>query len=170
MATKKCVNCGKTFETKGAGKYCLACRTKGYRTYTHGGENARAKMALDNLELMEAEAPEIPKKNEALDAKLADLHAQGLTYADAQKAETLKMIGKVNVEVEPIQHTYYEELKPITDKDLEQAAETAWAFAKAIKENLIEEEVNNLFEYSYEDALAAFMAKKASFDKIAEVL
>ena len=107
---KICETCGKEFEAKTRANQCPECRE------TFG------------------------KRKNKLDAKLEELHAVGITYAEAQKAETLKMIGNVTV-VEPgnggnDMMDYIDQVNAELHATLEEARQTgakaAWTFASII--------------------------------------
>ena len=180
IKTKTCIRCWEFFETvDGRKRMCPACEAKAKEER----QNKAAKKAMTNLAALEAKNPEVPKKNETLDAKLADLHAQGKTYAEAQKEETLRMIGGVNVEVgqdlKGYDADYYDanyisqvnvELNETLRQAERDAAEKAWAFAKAIIKELKYEEVQALFDLNFVFAVEAVKDKKEHIDKIMEVL
>lgn len=83
--TKICQLCGREFEDYSPrAKYCPECRTTAYRK--------KHKEYLTGYTPAPKE-PEAPKKT--LDDKLEELRANGQSYADAQRAETIEAFARV---------------------------------------------------------------------------
>ena len=83
--TKICQLCGREFEDYSPrAKYCPECRTTAYRK--------KHKEYLTGYTPAPKE-PEAPKRT--LDDKLEELRANGQSYADAQRAETIEVFARV---------------------------------------------------------------------------
>ena len=171
IKTKTCINCGEFFETvDGRKRMCPACEAKAKEER----QNKAAKKAMTNLAALEAKNPEAPKKNEALDAKFADLHAQGKTYAEAQKEETLRMVGGVTVMQSgdgaiggaAAETPEQKRVRIITSEE----AEYAWRFARAIHRNMADYEADEIFGNTFFNAVTSLESDKECIDTILGVL
>lgn len=127
MSTIICERCGKEFTRTSRSKICPECR----------------------------EAVGMTKKV-SLDKKVKALHEAGTTYAEAQKAETLASLPKIEIPELQMKVETPEAPKLIAreavDKERKNAAEAAWRFARAITD-LPPELSNQLFDLSYEEAV-----------------
>lgn len=118
-AEATCPVCGKTYTRVGTRKYCSdECRIKALSEQKHNYYVRMKALALGKTEeevraeekkkaLHEAECLEqIVERATKLDRKLEELHANGQSYADAQKAETIKQFARVEIP-EEFQGTTY---------------------------------------------------------------
>ena len=91
-----------------------------------------------------------------LDKKVKALHEAGTTYAEAQKAETLASLPKIEIPELQMKVETPEAPKLIAreavDKERQNAAEAAWRFARAIID-LPGALGNHFFTLSYEEAV-----------------